>query len=280
MLIIVALAQAGTWNVCASTEARATGNAGWSVVDWRDTDGGDDVQRGTWRASAAWGQVFQPSRDGDLCAADGVGGATQRWTTGLIAVDGLPGPASCHARVWADASTDARASAWVAPARMAAGATATSVTRADAGNTASISVDGGGGARFSSEWAWQVPGAAADVRGTISVDASAAYNGASVQVPGWAQVEVWEGVATGWVRRGDQWVEVSGTAPIDISFGAVTASRGTTCAQGVATGASRAEAGEGTAGGSGVRVEIDAVRSASAPDARPDGGPAFDPCGC
>jgi hypothetical protein len=280
MLIIVALANAGTWNVCASTEASASGNAGWTIVESRETDGGDDFQAGTYRAAAAFTQTFQPRREGDLCSADGVGGATQRWSTELIAVEMVPGKSSCNARIWADGYADASASAWVAPARMAAGATTRALTRAEAGNTATIGVDSGGGARFASEWVWQVPGPAADVRGTVTIDASAAYNGGSVDVPGWATLDVWDGEITGWLRQGSAWVEVHESGPMALTFGATTSGRGTTCVQGLVSAASRAAPGEGAAGGSGLKVEIETVRSSAPIDARPADGPEFDPCGC
>lgn len=281
MLIILSLASAGTWNVCSATESRASGNAGWTIVEERDSDGGEDVHQGTYRSSSAYTQSFQPRRDGDLCTADGMGGSTQRWSTQLIAVDELPKNGICHASVWADAYADSRANTWVAQTRIAAAASTSAITRADAGNTGTIGVDGGGGARFTSEWVWQVGGPAAQVRGTIQVDASSAYNGASLQVPGWASVEVWDGRVTGWVRRGSEWVEVDHSTPFDLTFGAVTASRGTACMQGVASAASRAEPGEGNAGGAGFTVEMETVRSTAAPDRHPVAkGPEFDPCGC
>lgn len=281
MLIAVSLAMAGTWNVCSTTEARATGNAGWTIVDERDSDGGEDVRSGARRSEAAYTRSFQPRREGNMCEGDGLGGSTQRWSTQLIAVDGLPGAGSCEATVWADAYADSRATAWIAATRMAAGAKATAITRADAGNTGTIGVDGGGGARFTSEWVWQVPGSAAEVRGTITVDGSAAYNGASLEIPGWASLEVWEGEVTGWLRQGSEWVEVDSSGPVELTFGAITASRGTTCMQGTASAASRAEPGEGAAGGSGFEVEMETVRSGSTPHARPTAdGPEFDPCAC
>lgn len=281
MLIILSLASAGTWNVCSTTESRASGNAGWTIVQERDADGGEDVHHGTYRSASSYTQSFQPRLDADLCGADGMGGSTQRWSTQLIAVDELPTGGVCNASVWADAYTDSRAGAWVTPTRMSAGANASAITRADAGNTASIGVDGGGGARFTSEWVWQVGGPAAEVRGTISIDPSAAYNGASLQVPGWASVEVWDGRVTGWVRRGSEWAPVDDPAPIDITFGAVSASRGTACMQGVATAGSRAEMGEGTAGGTGFTVEMQTTRSAAPLDPQPaHKGPEFDPCSC
>ena len=280
MLIIAAMAQAGTWNVCSTTESSASGNAGWTIVEKRDSDGGKDLQKGKHHSAASFSKSFKPRLEGDLCNGDGVGGATQRWSTELIAVEMVPGQKSCQASIWADALAETTATADVSPTAMSASARAQTLTRADAGNTGKIGVDGGGGARFTSEWNWDVPGPAAEVRGSIKVDANAGYSGGSVKVPGWASLEVWDGVVTGSVRRGAAWVAVKGAAPLDVSFGAVTAARGTTCVQGIATAGSRAEPGEGTTGNSTVQVEILTVTSSAPVVARPKDGPTFENCSC
>ena len=198
-------------------------------------------------------------------AKDGVGGATRRWSPQMIAVDSIPGEGTCVATIWADGYVDTGSTAQVAPTQLATSATGHAVTRAEAGNTGTIGVDGGGGA---------------EVAGTVTVDTLAAYNGATLDIPGWASVQAYDGAVDGWVRRGSRWEHVSGVAPLKIEFGATTPHRGEVCASGTASSGSSAQPGQASVGGAGIRFAMDAVRSSKALDASPMGGPAFEPCSC
>lgn len=281
MLIYVALASAGVWSVCSATESTSSANGGWTIVEARDSDGGVDVDRGTYSASSSVVRRFSARREEDLCkASDGVGGATRRWTAGMISIDSLPVGGSCNASIWADGYVDAGSRATVSPAELAGSVVAHSVTKAEAANTGDISVDGGGGSSFSATWAWSVAGRNAEVDGTVVVDSQSAYNGASLEIPGWAWVQAYDGEVDAWVRRGSTWEHVTGTAPLSIEFGAITAARGEVCAQATATAASSARVGETAAGGSGIHFTMDTVRSSDTVDVRPAGGPTFAPCGC
>ncbi len=281
MLILISLAAASAWNVCAATEAVSSANAGWTIVEARDTDGVDSAKRGTFSATSSTVRRFQPRREEDMCdAKDGVGGATRRWSPQMIAVDSIPGEGTCVATIWADGYVDTGSTAQVAPTQLAASATGHAVTRAEAGNTGTIGVDGGGGASFSAKWEWAVPGGGAEVAGTVTVDTLAAYNGATLDIPGWASVQAYDGAVDGWVRRGSRWEHVSGVAPLKIEFGATTPHRGEVCASGTASSGSSAQPGQASVGGAGIRFAMDAVRSSKALDASPMGGPAFEPCSC
>lgn len=281
MLIYVALASAGVWSVCSTTEATSSANGGWTIVELRDSDGGVDTDRGTYGASSSVVRRFEARRDEDLCqASDGVGGATRRWTPGLIAVDALPTGGSCKASIWAEGYVDAGSRARVAANELAGSVIGHAVTRAEAANTGDISVDGGGGASFTAQWAWSVPGRTAEVDGTVVVDAQSAYNGASLEIPGWAWVQAYDGEVDAWVRRGAEWVHVTGAAPLNIEFGAVTPARGEVCAQATATAGSASRAGDSAAGGSGIHFTIDTVRTSDAVHTAPGAGPTFAPCGC
>jgi hypothetical protein len=280
MLIVISLAAAGTWNICSATEATASVNAGWTIYDVRDVDGDRAADHGTFSASTSLVRRWQPRHEEDLCDhTDGMGGLTLRTTTAMVAVDALPGEGSCPATVWGDAYGDIGSQATVTANRIGARVEGHAVTSADAGNTGTIGVDGGGGARFTSEWAWSLPGAA-DVSGTVDVEASAAYNGATLDIPGWAQVDAYDGAVDAWVRRGAEWVHVTGTAPMTIPFGALVPGRGQVCATGSATSGAHAEPGGQNTGGAGIRFTFDPVRGAGPVDARPTDGPEFDHCGC
>ncbi|MSQ03560.1 MAG: hypothetical protein EXR71_17005 [Myxococcales bacterium] len=281
MLSFISMAAASAWNVCAATEAVSSANAGWTIVEERDTDGAGSARHGTFSATSATVRSFQPRREEDMCdAKDGVGGATRRWSPQLIAVDSLPGEGTCVATIWADGYVDSGSTAQIEPTRLAASATGHAVTRSEAGNTGTIGVDGGGGASFSAQWEWGVPGAGAEIVGTVAVDAVAAYNGATLEIPGWASVQAYDGTVAGWVRRGAKWVQVAGVAPLDIAFGATTVSRGEVCASGNASSGSSAQPGQASVGGAGIRFVMDAVPSARSLDASPLGGPVFEPCSC
>lgn len=281
MLLFASLAQAGVWNVCAATEATASVNAGWTIVEVRDADDASDTDKGVFNASSSVVRRFQPSREEDFCkATDGLGGATRRWTTEMISIDMVPGQNSCPTTIWGDAYGDTGSRASVEPYKIAGMATGHAVTTADAGNTGTISVDGGGGAGFVAEWIWQVPGSVAAVEGVIEIDDSSAYNGATLDIPGWAQVDAYDGMVDAWVRRGSEWVHLTGPAPMDIEFGANVGSRGSVCAAGKATSGSQAQPGEASAGGSGIHFTLDSVRVATPADAMPTDGPEFEPCGC
>ncbi len=284
MLLIVTLAQAGTWPICAQTETAATVNGGWSLVEQRSSDGDDDSHRGTWYSEAEVSMSFGGRRDENYCASDdGLMGLTRRWTSDMVAVVGLPGAAegACEAAIWASGRASGSARAEVDVSRMTAYARGSAVTTADADNVADISVDAGGGARFTGQWAWRVGQARnAEVVGSVVVGQAAAYAGASLEVPGWARVDTWDGEVDAWVRRGDTWVHVEGSAPMTLSFGAVVAARGTVCATGSATSGSQAAAGEGGAGGAAISFSMDPVATASVTDAVPVDGPEFGACGC
>lgn len=280
MLITLSLAAAGTWNVCSTTEATASVNAGWTIYDERDVDGDRATDAGTYSSSTSLVRRWQPRRDEDFCShADGMGGLTLRSSTAMVAVDALPGEGSCPATIWADAYGDIGSAAVVTPNRISGKVEGHAVTTADAGNTGVIGVDGGGGARFTSTWAWSMSGVA-DVGGVIEVAASAAYNGASLDLPGWAQVDAYDGEVDAWVRRGGEWVHVTGSAPMRIPFGATVAGRGQVCASGSATSGAHAEPGGQSTGGAGISFTFDPVRTVGPVDPRPSGGPGFDPCGC
>ncbi len=281
MLVLTATALAGVWNVCSATEATASANAGWTIVEVRDSDGGQDVQRGTYTANSSLVRRFEARRDEDLCnATDGVGGATRRWTSELIAVDALPVGGSCKTSIWAEGYVDAGGRAKVTPYEISGSVVGHSVTRAAAGNTGVMSVDGGGGAAFVAEWDWQVPGRTAEVAGTVVVDAQSAYNGSSLQIPGWATVEAFDGKVDAWLRRGGAWVHVTGEAPMNLEFGAISVPRGRVCAQATTSSGAQSQVGESGIGGSGIHFTMDTVRSTAAIDATPMSGPTFDECGC
>ncbi len=281
MLLFTAFAQAGVWNVCAATESNASVNAGWTIIEARDSAGERDADKGSLEAVSTVVKRFEPRREEDFCkATDGVGGATQRWTTELIAVDIVPGQKSCPTAIWADAYGDTGGHATITAERLSASAVGHAVTTAQGGNTGTISVDGGGGASFLSEWSWQVPGPSAAVAGVVKVDAASAYNGAILNVPGWAQVNSYGGVVDAWVRRGAEWVHVQGTSPMEIPFGATVSSRGGVCASGRVTAGSQARTGESSAGGSGIHFSMEPVHATDPVDRRPVKGPTFDPCGC
>lgn len=280
MLLFIALASAGTWNICSSAEATSSVNAGWTIFDVRDADGARSIDNGSTYASTSLVRRWQPRRDQDLCdASDGMGGLTHRVDSVLVAVDSLPGEGACMASIWGDAYGDVGSEAVVKPNQIAANVQGHAVTTADAGNTGTIGVDGGGGARFAAEWAWAQSGPA-DVAGVVDVAASAAYNGASLDIPGWAKVDAYDGVVDAWVRRGSEWIHVTGSAPMQIEFGATVAGRGQVCAVGSATSGAHAEPGGQNAGGSGIGFSLTPVRSTGPVDVRPVGGPEFDPCGC
>lgn len=284
MFLVVTLAHAGTWPICAQTETAATVNGGWTLVEERATDSDDDADRGTWYSEASVSRAFGGRRDENYCAADdGLEGLTRRWTTGMVSVLGLPGSAegACEASIWASGRASGDARAEVDSSRVAASARGSAVTSADAANVADISVDAGGGARFTGEWAWRVgQSRTAEVVGTVDVGEAAAYAGASLDIPGWAQVDTWDGEVDAWVRQGDTWVHVQGVAPMSIPFGAVVPSRGVVCATGSATSGSQAGAGEGAAGGASIRFTLDPVASDLPADRAPSGGPTFEPCAC
>jgi hypothetical protein len=205
------------------------------------------------------------------------------WTSGMLAVASIPGLAAptCSVKVWAEGHGDASGRTVLEQDRIAGFARGDSVSDADAENSGEIAIDGGGGARFRGEWAWNVPrSTAAEVSGVVEVDEQAAYAGATLDIPGWAMVDVWEGDVDAWVRRGSEWVHVTGEAPMTIEFGAVVHPRGSVCAQGSATAGSHVVAGEGAIGTAGIHFSFDPAKSTEAFDRAPSGGPQFEPCGC
>lgn len=286
MLILISLASAGTWPVCSVTSTTATTNGGWSLVDVRESDGGEDAHRGTWFSEASFSQTYGGTKEDNACESeDGMGGALMRWTSELLSVSALPGQgkpsAACEVRVAARGQADASGRAEVSQLSMGALARGDALSEASAENTGAISVDSGGGGRFSSEWAWRVGGSpTAEMQGMITVGTQAAYSGATLDIPGWAQIDAWDGEVEGWVRQGAEWVHVQGTAPMDISFGAIVPSRGEVCSTGLATAGSQSVDGGGGIGASSIRFTMEPVRSSRAVDDRPEGGPEFAPCSC
>jgi len=280
MLLLVTLATAGTWNICSTTEATASINAGWTVFDDRNVDGDRALDRGTYSAATSIVRRWQPRHDADLCDhSDGMGGMTHRLDSALVEIDALPGEGTCPVAVWANGYSDAGSSALVSPDALSARVTGHAVTSADAGNTATIGVDGGGGASFEAQWLYTGAGTTR-FNGVIDVDASASYNGASLDIPGWAQVDAYDGRVDAWVRRDDQWVHVVGEAPLKIEFGARVSARTGVCAMGSTTSGAHAQPGGQGTGGAGIGFTITPVRAQGAPDVRPRGGPEFEECGC
>ncbi|MBM4391192.1 MAG: hypothetical protein FJ090_08725 [Deltaproteobacteria bacterium] len=284
MLALIALAHAGIWPVCAVTESVVSVNGGWTLVEARESDGKDAQHRGDWSSAVSLSERFGGRREEDYCASgDGLMGLTRRWTAELMAVAALPGTDSdaCQAINWAEGTADAEARAEVDPESLAAMARGSALTMAEADNVADISVDAGGGARFTGQWTWRVPGTrAADMIGTVVVSAQAAYAGATLDIPGWAVVETWNGEIDAWVRQDAEWVHVTGSAPMEIPFGAIVTPRGSVCATGSVTTGSQSVLGAGGAGGAGIRFSMEPVATDEAPTGDVPGAPAFGPCGC
>ena len=284
MLILVSIAAAGTWPICATTGTTATTNGGWSLLEVHDSEGAEMIDEGAWSSRSRLSQTYGGIKEDNACdSKDGMGGATMRWTTDLLSVDALPGQgqASCDVTVKARGRSDASGQAEVSQTKMTAMARGDAVSDAEAQNSGAISVDSGGGGRFLGEWAWRVPGAtAANVQGTITVGVQASYAGATLDIPGWAQIDAWDGEVEGWVRQGSEWVHVAGSAPMDISFGAVAAGRGQVCASGSATTGSHSAEGAGGIGAAAITFSMEPTKSAGAIDERPEGGPEFAPCSC
>ncbi len=284
MLALIALAHAGTWPICAVTESSVSVNGGWTLVEERESDGKDAQHRGAWSSEASLSQTFGGRREENYCENDdGLMGLTRRWTAEMVAVTALPGTEAnaCEATIWAEGKADADARAEVDTERLAAMARGSALTMAEADNVADISVDAGGGARFAGQWTWRVPGTrAADMVGTVVVSAQAAYAGATLDIPGWAMVDTWDGEIDAWVRQDDEWVHVTGSAPMEIPFGAIVTPRGSVCATGSVTTGSQSVLGGGGAGGAGISFSMEPVATDEAPSGDAPGAPAFGPCGC
>lgn len=287
MLFLISLASAGTWPICGATSTTATTNGGWTVVEIRESDGSESSDQGVWSSETSLSRSYGGMKQDNACdSEDGMGGALMRWTSELLSVDALPGQgqavnASCDVTVSARGQSDASARAILSQMEMKGMARGDAVSDADAENSGTISVDSGGGGQFAGEWAWGVPGAhAAKVRGVIRVGVQAAYAGATLDIPGWAQIDAWDGDVEGWVREGSTWIHVKGKAPMEIAFGAVVAGRGQVCATGLATAGSRSENGGGAIGAAAIEFSMEPIKSIDEIDARPTGGPEFSPCSC
>lgn len=287
MLILISLASAGTWPICAATSTTATTNGGWSLIEIRESDGAESTDQGAWFSEASLSRTYGGMKQDNACESqDGMGGALMRWTSELLSVDALPGQGktsqkSCDVTVSARGQSDASGRAELSQSVMKGMARGDAVSEAEAENSGAISVDSGGGGRFAGEWAWGVPGApAAKVQGMIRVGVQAAYAGATLDIPGWAQIDAWDGEVEGWVREGSKWIHIEGKAPIDIVFGAVVPGRGQVCAIGSATAGSRSVNGGGAIGAAGIEFSMIPVKSIDEIDARPAGGPDFGPCSC
>lgn len=287
MLILISLASAGTWPICATTSTTATTNGGWSLVEVRESDGAENSDQGAWSSQASLSRTYGGIKQDNACESeDGMGGALMRWTSELLSVDALPGQgkapqASCNVTVTARGQSDASGRAQVSQTAMKGMARGDAVSEAEAENTGAISVDSGGGGRFAGEWAWGVPGAsAAKMQGMIHVGMQAAYAGATLDIPGWAQLDAWDGEVEGWVREGSSWIHIEGKAPMDIPFGAIVGGRGQVCATGSATSGSRSVNGGGAIGAAAIDFSMEPLKSMDEIDERPVGGPEFMPCSC
>lgn len=249
-ILLVSQALAGTYQLCAATESSASTNGRWQVLTDADQDGRTDLRRGTTNSAAGVSARYGERRDEDLCSdADRMGGITLRGTTKMIEVK----PGTCTAEIVADGEATALGGAYASAREMRAGASGEAWARGYSENAASIGVDAGGGGTFDSEWTWRVGGPNTRLRGFVEVTALEAYAGASLNLPGLAYVEAWDGVVDAWVRRGDRYERYTGAAPVRLEIDTIVGGKsGRLCAGGSAT--------------SGVRVADDEATGASAID--------------
>ncbi|MFZ5479833.1 MAG: hypothetical protein ACOZNI_23920 [Myxococcota bacterium] len=286
-LILFALpAFAGTTRLCAATEADAAAHGNWRVLARDDRDEARDGEDGTSAAGADVEVHFGDTMFADLCPTDDPMGGLLLASRGEMLEVSLPGAGGgrqeCITKAWAIGAGTASGDAAVHPRLVRAEASGRADMVVDAGNSAQMEADAGGGGRFVGEWSWRVAGPNTQVQGSVHVDADEAYAGAFVEVPGLVQARAWGGRVEGWARRGGEWTRIEGAAPMDVTFDAVLqGTRGVVCARGAASvGALTDRAAGGFEAESALDLAIDATATDRAPTWLNGGGPEFGPCGC
>lgn len=276
-LVLVSQALAGTYQLCAATESSASTNGRWQVLTEGDQDGRTDLRRGTTNSAAGVSARYGERREVDLCSgADRMGGITLRGTTQMIEVR----PGTCTAAVAAEGEGTAQGAGYASSREIRGGASGEAWARGLVENAASIGVDAGGGGTFDGEWSWRVSGPNARLAGFVEVTALEAYAGASLNVPGLAYVEAWDGMVDAWVRQGDRYVRYTGAAPVRLEIDTVVGGRvGRVCAGGSATAGVRV-ADDEAAGASGIDFALTPSATRDAPDRVTGEAPEFLECGC